>query len=116
MTNIFRPWTLLPSRRSERPGSSERRLGLGLRDVPRGEITVSTKVGRVLQDDTGEIPPTFEYTPDAIARSLEGSRARLGLDRFDIVHVHDPERHLQAAIEGGSRRCARCRLRARSVQ
>jgi D-threo-aldose 1-dehydrogenase len=81
-------------------GKSERRLGLGLRDLPRGEITVSTKVGRVLQDDTGSIPPTFEYTPDAVRRSLEGSHARLGLEHFDIVHVHDPERHVEEAIDG----------------
>jgi D-threo-aldose 1-dehydrogenase len=81
-------------------GTSERRLGLGLRDLPRHEIIVSTKVGRVLQDDTGTVPPTFEYTPDAIRRSLDGSHARLGLDRFDIVHVHDPERHIQEAIDG----------------
>src|SRR5262245_45138949 len=63
-------------------GKSERRLGIGLRDLPRDEITISTKVGRVLQDDTGEIAPTFEYTPDALRRSLEGSHARMNLDRF----------------------------------
>ncbi|MGD9797942.1 MAG: aldo/keto reductase, partial [Acidimicrobiia bacterium] len=31
-------------------GKSERRLGLGLRDLPRDQLTVSSKVGRVLQD------------------------------------------------------------------
>jgi D-threo-aldose 1-dehydrogenase len=81
-------------------GKSERRLGLGVRDLPRAAITISTKVGRVLQDDDGTIAPTFEYTPDALMRSLEGSHERLGLDRFDIVHVHDPERHIEAAIDG----------------
>jgi D-threo-aldose 1-dehydrogenase len=81
-------------------GKSERRLGLGLRELPRDEIVISTKVGRVLQDDTGEVAPTFEYTPDALRRSLEGSHTRLGLDRFDIVHVHDPERHVEEAIGG----------------
>jgi aryl-alcohol dehydrogenase-like predicted oxidoreductase len=81
-------------------GKSERRLGLGLRDLPRGEVTVSTKVGRVLQDDDGTIAPTFDYSPDAVRASLDGSRARTGLDRFDIVHVHDPERHVEAALNG----------------
>jgi D-threo-aldose 1-dehydrogenase len=79
-------------------GKSERRLGLGLRDVPRADVTVSTKVGRLLQDDDGTIPPTFDYTPDAVVRSLEGSLERTGLDRFDIVHVHDPERHVDEAL------------------
>jgi D-threo-aldose 1-dehydrogenase len=81
-------------------GKSERRLGLGLAGLPRDQVTVSTKVGRVLQDDDGTVPPTFEYTPDAVKRSLEGSHERLKLDRFDIVHVHDPERHVESAIEG----------------
>ena len=81
-------------------GKSERRLGLGLRALPRSDVVVSTKVGRVLQDDDGTLPPTFEYTPDAVRVSLEGSRARTGLERFDIVHVHDPERHIEAALEG----------------
>jgi D-threo-aldose 1-dehydrogenase len=81
-------------------GTAERRLGAALVGLPRDEVTVSTKVGRILQDEDGTIPPTFEYTPDAVKRSLEGSHQRLGLDRFDIVHVHDPDRHLDAAIEG----------------
>jgi D-threo-aldose 1-dehydrogenase len=81
-------------------GKSERRLGLGLRELPRADVVVSTKVGRVLQDLDGTIPPTFEYTPEAVRLSLDGSRARTGLERFDIVHVHDPERHVEAAIDG----------------
>jgi D-threo-aldose 1-dehydrogenase len=80
-------------------GKSERRLGRGLAELPRSEVVVSTKVGRVLQNDPAE-PPTFEYTPEAVQRSLEGSHARLGLDQFDIVHVHDPENHVEAAIDG----------------
>jgi aryl-alcohol dehydrogenase-like predicted oxidoreductase len=82
-------------------GMSERRLGLGLRDLPRGELTVSTKVGRVLQDADGTIPPTFDYSRGAVLGSLEGSHARLGIDRFDIVHVHDPERHIDEALATG---------------
>jgi aryl-alcohol dehydrogenase-like predicted oxidoreductase len=81
-------------------GKSERRLGLGLAELPRGEVVVSTKIGRVLQDDDGTIEPTFEYTPDALRISLEGSHRRLGLERFDIVHVHDPEQHVDAALRG----------------
>ncbi len=81
-------------------GKSERRLGLGLRHLPRQELTISTKVGRILQDDDGAIAPTFDYSPDAVRRSLDGSHARTGLDRFDIVHVHDPERHVEAAMKG----------------
>ena len=80
-------------------GRAERRLGLGLRHLPRDEVVVSTKVGRILQDEDGTIPPTFEYTPEAIERSLAGSYERLGLDRVDIVHVHDPDHHMDEVIE-----------------
>jgi D-threo-aldose 1-dehydrogenase len=81
-------------------GKSERRLGLGLQGLPRDQLTISTKVGRVLQDDDGTTAPTFEYSPEAVRASLEGSRARTGLERFDIVHVHDPERHVDEALAG----------------
>jgi D-threo-aldose 1-dehydrogenase len=80
-------------------GKSERRLGLGLRDISRADVTVSTKIGRILQDDDGTIPPTFEYSPAAIDRSLAGSLERLGLDRVDIVHVHDPDQHMDEVLE-----------------
>jgi aryl-alcohol dehydrogenase-like predicted oxidoreductase len=77
-------------------GRAERRLGLGLRNLPRDHVTVSTKVGRILQG--GELPPTFEYSPDAEARSLARSYDRLGLDRVDVVHVHDPDLHMDEVM------------------
>ncbi len=79
-------------------GKSERRLGAGLRDLPRDEVVVSTKIGRILQDDDGTIPPTFEYSREAIERSLAGSLERLGLDRVDVVHVHDPDNHMDEVM------------------
>lgn len=45
-------------------------------------------MGRVLQDDDGTIPPTFEYDEQAVLASLAGSRERIGVDRIDVVHVH----------------------------
>jgi D-threo-aldose 1-dehydrogenase len=63
-------------------------------------VTVSTEVVRLLRDDDGPIAPTWDDAPDAVKRSLEGSHDRLGLDRVDIVHVHDPENHVEAAIQG----------------
>jgi len=80
-------------------GKSERRVGLGLRDLPRHEIAVSTKIGRILQDEDGNIAPSFEYTPEAIERSLASSRMRTGLDHFDIVHVHDPDKHMDEVMD-----------------
>ena len=97
-------------------GKSERRLGLGIRNLPRDELTVCSKVGRVLQDDDGTIPPTFEYDESSVLGSLGGSRERIGIERIDVVHVHDPDRHIDAALAARSPPCVACRPRALSVR
>ncbi|MFI6350130.1 aldo/keto reductase [Streptomyces sp. NPDC050560] len=96
-------------------GLSERRLGAALADRPRAEYTVSTKVGRLLvpsprtadrQDDGGFAVPAahrrqWDFSRDGILRSLEGSLERLGLDRVDIVYLHDPDDHWEQASTTG---------------
>ncbi|MFT4280631.1 aldo/keto reductase [Microbacterium sp.] len=96
-------------------GLSERRLGRALRKYPRDEYVLSTKVGRLLVDspetahrldDGGFAVPaamrrTWDFTRDGILRSLEGSLDRLGLDRVDIVYLHDPDDHWQVASTEG---------------
>lgn len=94
-------------------GLSERRLGDALAHRPRAEFTVSTKVGRLLEPNpapTGSdltaggfaVPDTLvrrpDYSRDGVLRSLEGSLKRLRLDHVDIVYVHDPDDHLDAAL------------------
>lgn len=93
-------------------GLSERRLGAALASMPRDTVTVSTKVGRLLVPDApGEtvetiftkvppVHPVFDFSADGVHRSLEASLERLGLDRVDIVHVHDPDDHADDALEG----------------
>ncbi len=67
-----------------------------------GEVLVATKVGRTLVGDVfgggDDRDVEFDYSADAVRRQLEGSLQRLGRDRVDIVHVHDPEDHLDQAI------------------
>ena len=83
-------------------GNSERRLGALLRDKPRDEYLLSTKVGRLLEacapeERTGhgkwfEVPSrreVYDYSYDGIMRSFEFSLERLGADRVDILLVHD---------------------------
>lgn len=87
-------------------GTAERILGEVLRDVPRDSYTISTKVGRLLRpqrsgeqpDDEGfaDEPPVkreWDFSADGVRRSLEASLERLGLDRVDIVYLHDPDDH-----------------------
>lgn len=88
-------------------GESERKLGLALRGVPRDEVVIATKVGRQLLDAHGA-PVTggasgdssiIDLSRDGVWRSLEGSLARLGTDRVDVVHLHDPL-DVDAAVTG----------------
>jgi D-threo-aldose 1-dehydrogenase len=94
-------------------GLSERRLGAALRGRPRDMYTVSTKVGRLLvpneEDGHGDdlvngfaVPATrrrvWDFSADGVLRSLEASLERLGLDRVDIVLLHDPDDHAEQAL------------------
>ncbi len=100
-------------------GLSERRAGVALAPRPRGEYTLSTKVGRLLvpgestdegwAEASGRVP-VFDYSADGVRRSYADSLDRLGLDAVEILHIHDPDDHFRAAI--GQARPALAELRA----
>ncbi|WP_116949610.1 aldo/keto reductase [Jiangella endophytica] len=92
-------------------GVSEQRLGAALAARPRDEFVVSTKAGRLLvPDDRGgsddeagfAVAAThrrvWDLSRDGIRRSLDGSLTRLGLDRVDVLYLHDPEDRLDEAL------------------
>lgn len=96
-------------------GLSERRLGVALAGRPRDEYVLSTKVGRLIEENpafTGverdtegfDVPADVirrrDYSRDGVLRSLEASLARLDVDRVDIVFVHDCEDHVDEALAG----------------
>lgn len=82
-------------------GEAERRFGRFLHNQPRDSYVLSTKVGKLLKaspDNGGrKIFPfgkspndvVFDYTADGVRRSVEDSLQRLGIDRIDILFVHD---------------------------
>ncbi|WP_442575395.1 aldo/keto reductase [Microbacterium sp. F51-2R] len=87
-------------------GLSERRLGEFLRTRPRDQYVISTKAGRLLIPNPAFAGGTdlrngfavpddrmrlFDPSPSGIRRSLEESLQRLGLDRVDILLLHDPD-------------------------
>jgi len=89
-------------------GLSERRLGRFLATKPREQFTVSTKVGRLLRaarESTGNldtandfvVPADFDrvwdFSAEGIRASHRESLERLGLDRVDVLYLHDPEKH-----------------------
>jgi D-threo-aldose 1-dehydrogenase len=107
-------------------GLSETRIGEGIATLPRAELTISTKVGYTLVPiDPAEQKPgiwdkplpmrtEFDWSRDAVLRSIEGSLKRLNLSAVDMVAIHDPDEsiflkpgddpyahsHLREAMEG----------------
>lgn len=83
-------------------GLSEHRTGAFLRERPRAEFQITTKVGRTLKrpaDPTtfSRAPWTgglnfevmFDYSYDGIMRSYEQALQRLALDTVDALVIHD---------------------------
>jgi len=101
-------------------GLAERRLGSFLRQQKRDSFATSTKVGRLLRSATAAPEdehykgtpaerPQFDFSYDGVMRSVEESLARLGLDRVDVLLVHDPDDHYEDAIAGTFRALQRLR-------
>jgi D-threo-aldose 1-dehydrogenase len=94
-------------------GLAEQRLGRFLRTKPRESFVLSTKVGRLLRRIRGDNPrpdpfykgtpperAVFDFSYDGVMRSVEESLMRLGLDRIDILFIHDPDDHREEALTG----------------
>ena len=80
-------------------GESERRYRGPLSRLDRSDFVLSTKVGRRLQQDAGGSEPWhFDFSRDGTLRSFESSLERLGLDRVDMLLVHDPDDHADQAL------------------
>lgn len=76
-------------------GLAEQRLGTALAGATRDNLVLSTKVGRLVTPD-GQTP--FDFSRDGVLRSVEASLKRLQVDRVDILLIHDPDAHYEAAL------------------
>jgi aryl-alcohol dehydrogenase-like predicted oxidoreductase len=101
-------------------GNSEANLGAVLRKHDRDQYVLGTKVGRILEpgppgptifQGVPDLAPVFDYSPAGIQRSLADSRERLGIDRFDVVLLHDPDDHHAEAADTGYQVLAELRER-----
>jgi D-threo-aldose 1-dehydrogenase len=82
-------------------GLSEMRVGRLLPRHPRTEYTLSTKIGRLLEPcapsevnggffvHTPQVRFVYDYSYDGVMRSFDSSLKRLGVDRVDVLFVHD---------------------------
>jgi len=99
-------------------GLAERRVGRAVATAPRDELTLSTKVGRLLREgapqdesqyhdgiafyqDVPSAGPVWDFTYDGVRQSVAESLERAGVDRFDILLMHDPDDHLAEAGSTG---------------
>lgn len=85
-------------------GLSELRTGHSLRWKDRDDYILSSKVGRVLHPaakdsidyapwvNAGRFRSEFDYSYDGTMRSFEDSLQRMGLERLDILFIHDIDR------------------------
>jgi D-threo-aldose 1-dehydrogenase len=95
-------------------GKSESRLGRALAGCDRDLYILASKVGYALlpQEAVGDpsmffpfdnpppLRPVFDFSYDAVMRSVEESLVRLGTNRIDIVYIHDPDKHFHEAMNG----------------
>ena len=99
-------------------GLSEMRVGRLLAKRPRNDFIIATKVGRLLLPcekdevnglffvETPQVRFVYDYSYDGIMRSYEESLKRLGLDRVEILYVHDV-----CALVHGGRDASEARIR-----
>jgi D-threo-aldose 1-dehydrogenase len=97
-------------------GLSEKRVGRLLQKQRRDTFTVSTKVGRLLEPcapedvnglffvHTPQVRFVYDYSYDGVMRSYEASLGRLGLDRVDVLYVHDVDAFCHGGRAGSEAR------------
>ncbi|MDL2401681.1 aldo/keto reductase [Rhizobium mayense] len=90
-------------------GLAETRLGEAIRTLPRQDIVISSKVGYdlvpipdsevkpVLWDEAPPFRAEFDYSRDAVLRSIENSLKRLGTGYIDMLAIHDPDEAIHFA-------------------
>jgi D-threo-aldose 1-dehydrogenase len=91
-------------------GLAEARLGRALKasGLRRDDYVLCTKTGVTRPFGQGPIPPggtrrreadVWDYSERATRASVAKSLERLGVDRLDVVHLHDAENHLDVCLE-----------------
>jgi len=110
-------------------GLAEYRVAEQLRDRPRSDYFLVTKVGRTLSptDSLGDTAPwmntppfamSFDYSYDGVLRQVEASLERLGTNYIDALLIHDTDRfthgdaqpeRFREALDGGFRALERLR-------
>lgn len=92
------PFNFLDTSNNYGGGSAEERIGHVL------AADGAAPPGFVLATKVDADPATGDFSGDRVRRSVEESLGRLGLDRVQLMYLHDPEYHLtfaEALADGG---------------
>lgn len=99
-------------------GLSERYFGAALARYPRWDFVLSTKVGKRVVPAADDLPAgdlvrrnparriEYDYGYDGVMRSFAESLDRLGLDRVDVLFVHDVDAFTHGSREASEQRIA----------
>src|SRR5256714_14860824 len=81
-----------------------------MRTKRRDECVLATKVAKLRGGggppqsetfpDAPPLNPVFDFSYDGVMRSVEESVTRMGIDRIDVLHIHDPDEHFEQALSG----------------
>lgn len=80
-------------------GEAEQRLGAALALRSSAPRVLTTKVGNTVVGTGDDRTTGRDLSADGVRRQLAASLERLGVERVDIVHVHDPEDGIDQAID-----------------
>jgi D-threo-aldose 1-dehydrogenase len=93
------PFNFIDTSNNSGRGAAARRIGKAL------AATGGLPEGFVLATKVDADPDTGDYSGERVKRSAEESMERLGLDRIQLMYLHDPEYHLtfsEAMAPGGA--------------
>jgi D-threo-aldose 1-dehydrogenase len=86
-------------------GLAESRLGSGLNSISLSQLTVSSKVGKLLSSNICDVEksrstgdPLVDYSEYGVRKSLEDSLSRMNRDYVDILYIHDPDDYVSEAL------------------
>jgi aryl-alcohol dehydrogenase-like predicted oxidoreductase len=94
-------------------GEADRQLGACLRQLPRGQVQILSKVGLRWDDDHGDVLFAFhdaeghrrqvrkDSRPVSVRRDVEATLARLGVETLDLVQIHHPDLQVPIAESMG---------------
>ena len=73
------------TRHAVKPKLCAQLLGRCIKDLPREEVFVATKVGKYIPGEDED------FSADRVTKSVHESLKRLQLDYIDLIHCHDVE-------------------------